>query len=167
MIEWQHFPKSSPPADLFLRTVRCFETKENEISSGKHRLDSNGVLDIMRPALEAEGYGVEDKKANHRIMVPVLFGRNGDVEKAFHVDGYHEAGKTVLEIEAGRAKTNYQFLKDFFEACAMIGVDYQVLAVRLDYRGNRDFEDIVTFFDTLYASGRLGIPLKGILVIGY
>ena len=91
----------------------------------------------------------------------------GNPEKSFEVDAYHEESKTVIEIEAGRALTNYQFLKNFFEACVMFTVEYLILAIRRIYRNRRDFEKIVTFFETLFASGKMSIPLKGILVIGY
>lgn len=75
--------------------------------------------------------------------------------------------KIVIEVEAGRAVTNYQFLKDLFQACVMSDVDYLVIAVRNIYRKNQDFEKVISFFNTLYASGRLILPLKGILIIGY
>ena len=97
----------------------------------------------------------------------MLFGQNGKLEKYFDADGYNITTKTVIEVEAGRAVTNYQFLKDLFQACMMYEVDYLVIALRKDYRGNPDFQNVITFFDTLYASGRLQLPLKGILIIGY
>lgn len=75
--------------------------------------------------------------------------------------------KTVIEIEAGRAVTNYQFLKDLFEACVMVNVEFLVIAVRKVYRNSHDFEKVITFFETLYASNRIALPLNGILVIGY
>jgi hypothetical protein len=99
--------------------------------------------------------------------VPVLFGLNGILEKSFEADAYHNENKTVLEIEAGRGVTNYQFLKDLFQACMMNNVEYLVIGVRRIYRTSKDFEKVVTFFDTLYASDRLQLPLKGILVVGY
>ena len=49
----------------------------------------------------------------------------------------------------------------------MYEVDYLVIDVRKEHRGNPDFQNVITFFDTLYASGRLQLPLKGILIIGY
>jgi len=49
----------------------------------------------------------------------------------------------------------------------MYEVEYLVIAVRKVYKGNPDFQNVITFFDTLYASGRLQLPLKGILIIGY
>lgn len=49
----------------------------------------------------------------------------------------------------------------------MFGVDYLVIAVRNDYRGGNDFEKVYTFLETMYISGRIVLPLKGILLIGY
>ncbi len=99
--------------------------------------------------------------------MPVLFGRNNQLEKSFQVNAFQKDTGTVLEVEAGRAVTNYQFLKDLFEACMMHDVSFLVIAVRIIYRKHPDFETVVTHFDTLYASGRLKLPLKGNLIIGY
>ena len=49
----------------------------------------------------------------------------------------------------------------------MSDVDKFCIAVRNEYRGVDDFSKVCTFFDSLYASGRLGIPLSGLLIIGY
>ena len=49
----------------------------------------------------------------------------------------------------------------------MHGVQYLGIAVRNDYRGNPDFDRVVRFFDTMYASNRLNLPLTGLLVVGY
>ena len=62
---------------------------------------------------------------------------------------------------------NYQFLKDLFQASVMADVDYLCIAVRNKYRTSQDFEKMSAFFDTLYASDRLQLPLKGILIVGY
>ena len=109
----------------------------------------------------------KSKKSNDKIKVPVLFGQNGKLEKYFDADGYNKATKTVIEVEAGRAVSNYQFLKDLFHSCMMYEVDYLVIALRKNYRGNSDFQNVITFFDTLYVSGRLQLPLKRVLIIGY
>lgn len=92
---------------------------------------------------------------------------NGKPKVSFDADAYHGEKKTVIEVEAGRALMNYQFLKDLFEACMMFDVEYLVLAVRRKYLKVNDFDQIVDFFDTLYASDRIELPLKGVLVIGY
>lgn len=89
------------------------------------------------------------------------------MEKYFEADALNPQNKTVVEVEAGRGVTNYQFLKDLFQACMMQEIEYLVIAVRNIYRGQKDFETVILFLDTLYASNRLKLPLKGILIIGY
>jgi len=49
----------------------------------------------------------------------------------------------------------------------MHDVHYLAIAVRKIYRGRQDFEVVCRFLNTLYASQRLQLPLKGILVVGY
>ena len=168
MITWQFFPKCDDAPGTLKQVVECFEQIAGEIDSETNTLSSNQVLHIVRPLLEEINFRVErGNRAEQKIKVPVLFGLNGNPEKSFEVDAYDERSKTVVEIEAGRAVTNYQFLKDFFEACVMFNVDYLILAIRKIYRNRRDFEKVVTFFETLFASGKLSIPLNGVLVIGY
>jgi hypothetical protein len=55
-------------------------------------------------------------KRADKIQAPVLFGRNGKLDKYFEADGLNEEFKTFLEVEAGRAVANYQFLKDLFSS---------------------------------------------------
>jgi hypothetical protein len=168
MINWQFFPKSRIIPEHLKNVLGVFELNENLISSEVHNYGSNEVLENVRTSLEKLDFQIEkSKKSSDKIKVPVLFGQNGKLEKYFDADGYNAATKTVIEVEAGRAVTNYQFLKDLFQACMMYEVDYLVIAVRKDYRGNPDFQNVITFFDTLYASGRLQLPLNGILIIGY
>ena len=78
-----------------------------------------------------------------------------------------ELCRNVVEVEAGRGYLNNQFLKDLFQACMMHNVDYCAIAVRNHYIKSRDFEKVKGFFETLFASGRLQLPLKGVLLIGY
>lgn len=111
------------------------------------------------------------KRKDEKVYVPVLYGNNGQVAKAFEADAHHREGRFVVEVEAGRGVINNQFLKDLFQACMMDDVDYLAIAVRNIYEAagikNPDFERVVTFFDTLYASSRMQLPLKGILILGY
>ena len=167
-IQYQYFPKScNVPTELQL-LVNVFFAKKDEIISSKFQLPSNEVLRILSSDIAALGYQVETgKKAVDKIKVPVLFGRNGSLEKYFEADCYNPKVKVVIEIEAGRAVTNYQFLKDIFQASVMHDVDYLTIAVRNIYRKQKDFDIVTNFLDTLYASNRLELPLKGILVIGY
>ena len=49
----------------------------------------------------------------------------------------------------------------------MYDIDLLAIALRNVYKSSDDFEKVVTFFDTLHASGRLQLPLTGVLIIGY
>jgi hypothetical protein len=168
MINWQFFPKSKVVPDHLTDLIGVFEYYQNSINSNDHNLNSNEVLETVRSGLEIQGFQIEkSKKAVDKIKVPVLFGINGKLEKYFEADGYNKINKSVIEVEAGRAVTNYQFLKDLFQACVMYDIDYLIIAVRNNYRGNPDFQNVITFLDTLYASDRLMLPLNGILIIGY
>ena len=172
MINWSHWPRSDVPTDLTRRIVDVFELALPEIDSSENGLPSNKVLEHVTDGLLGLGFKVEvGKKKSEKIHVPVLFGLNGQLEKSFEADAYHVEEGYVIEVEAGRAVVNNQFLKDLFQACMMKGVDYMAIAVRNLYEGggakSRDFARVVAFFDTLYASNRLKLPLKGIVVIGY
>lgn len=168
---WDYFPRFAQLPEGLRAIVTVFEESYMQISSVRHTLNSNAVLSVVAGGLRAAGWQVEGgKKKEDRIHVPVLFGPNGRVEKAFDADAaYWDAtmGRFVLEVEAGRGVTNHQFLKDFFEACMMQDVLFCAIAVRQLYAGNNDYKTVVTFFETLYASRRLELPLKGILVVGY
>ncbi len=167
-IQYQYFPKNKKLPFFLQEVVTVFINNNESICSSRNKLKSNIVLSIVSGELETLGFAIEQsKKQEEKIQIPVLFGKNGTLEKFFDADGYHQDRKIVLEVEAGRAVSNYQFLKDLFQACVMSDVEYLVIAVRNIYRSNPDFEKVITFFDTLYTSGRLELPLKGILIIGY
>jgi len=169
MINWQYYPKSHEISKVLMDIIEIFKKNNKSIDSSNHKLSSNDVLSVIRNDLISLGFNVEKgKKATDKIRVPVLFGRNGKLEKSFEADAYNDKSNIVLEVEAGRGYINNQFLKDLFQACVMINVDYLVIAVRNIYLNkNKDFEMIAMFFDTLYSSDRFILPLKGILLIGY
>ena len=169
MLNYQFFPKTKQMPDHLYQVAKAFENIYDLIDSENKCLKSNEVLAVVAPRLREMSFEVEQQ--SHKISVPVLFGRNGTVAKSFEADAYNKANKTVIEVEAGRALTNYQFLKDLFEACMMNDAEYLVIAVRNIYATksscSKDFEKIEQFFDTLYQSERMNLPLSGILLIGY
>lgn len=168
MTNWQFYPRSVNVTQDLNGVIEVFQRKCNLIDSRNHSMNSNEVLELVREDLESIGFKVERSRAREdKIVVPVLFGRNGAIEKYFEADGYNEKTQTVIEVEAGRAYSNHQFLKDLFQASVMSDVEYLVIAVRNTYRGSNDFDKITAFMDTLYASTRLSIPLRGVLIIGY
>ena len=168
MIKYQFFPRSRGVVKEIKDVINCFEKVASAIDSSKHNHVSNEVLEKLTPGLIKLGYQVEtSKKRDGKITVPVLYGMDNIVDKSFNADALSKDGKTVIEVEAGRAWDNNQYMKDIFQACLMFDVEYLVLAVRQIYRENPDFERIKIFLETLYISNRLHLPLKGILLIGY
>ena len=169
MINWAYFPQSEATPAIGVTLIELFQSRADDIDSATHDgQHSNEVLAKLSADLANLGFKVErGKRKSEKINVPVLFGRNGKIEKSFEADAFLESGRFVLEIEAGRAVVNFQFLKDLFQACMMQGVDYLGIAVRNTYKNSHDFERVFTFLDTLYKSNRLRLPLKGILIIGY
>ncbi|MBR5398935.1 MAG: hypothetical protein IK103_03980 [Bacteroidales bacterium] len=168
MLQYQFFPRSIGVNDTLNMVIECFSKHISEIESPDNKLKSNDVLKILEPDLKSIGFIVEEsKKSSDKIKVPVLFGKNNNIEKFFDADGVSEDGRIVLEVEAGRALANNQFLKDIFQACMMYSVEYLIIAVRNEYNDSKDFERIYDFLETLYINSRLKLPLKGILLIGY
>ena len=169
MINWAYFPQSQKPNSLIDKIIGVFKIHQADIDSSTHETQvSDEALSKLATSLESIGFEVErGKKKTDKIYVPVLFGKNGLVEKSFEADAYHREGKLVLEVEAGRGVTNYQFLKDLFQACIMQDIEVLAIAVRNQYKSSQDFNKVFTFFDTLYKSQRLQLPLEGVLIIGY
>jgi hypothetical protein len=168
MIRWVYYPNSTKLPGHLETVIKAFEKNEQFISSDSFQLVSNAVLAAIADDMENGGFLVErGKTKSDLIRVPVLYGENGSEDLSFEVDAYDPKSNTVVEVEAGRAFTNYQFLKDFFECCMMQNVDYFCVAVRKDYRGHKDYNSVCSFFSALFASRRMELPLKGILVIGY
>jgi hypothetical protein len=166
-VQWLYFPKCDRPPELALKIIEAFSTTPG-IASAEQTENSNFVLQLLSEPLRAMGFRVEAGKLSaQKVKVPVLFGRNGVALKTFEADAFHVEQGFVLEVEAGCAVANNRFLKDLFQACLMHGVDYVAIAVRSIYRESADFDRVAAFFEALYASGRLTLPLKGVLLIGY
>ena len=175
MINFQFFPRSLGMTSEMQDIVECFKKVESEKDADAH-LKSNDMLALLRPGLESLGFQVETGKSrNEQIYVPVLFSDNTQIDKFFAADALSSDHKIVIEVEAGRAVRNNQFLKDIFQACMMYEVEYLVIAVLNEYAFNSggksivgyDYKEVRTFLETMYINSRLQLPLKGILLIGY
>jgi hypothetical protein len=165
---YQLFPRSFGITDEIRAVVSCFEKNYEKIKSPDKNLSSDGVLKVLAEDLKLLNFRVEGSKASiDKIKVPVLFSINNKIDKFFDADAVSQDGKIVIEVEAGRGYRNNQFLKDIFQACMMPNVEYLVIAVRNHYYNSDDFKSIFQFLETLYISGRLQLPLKGIVLIGY
>lgn len=170
-INWQFYPKSEKIPEFLKVLTEIMERHEDKIKSPENNYSSNEVLEILRKDLEMIGFEVEKgKKKDEKIIIPVLYGLRGTKKKRFEADAYNKKTMTLLEVEGVACVANYLFLKDLFEACLMQNVDYLVIAmrnIRYEHSRNKDFRFVNNFLDTLYASNRLKLPLKGILIIGY
>jgi hypothetical protein len=172
---WMFYPRSTRPTRIALEVINCFANAQDEIASKLHdEMSSDAVLAALAPHLRLAGFRVEaSKKHVDKITVPVLLGERGTFDKSFDADAFHPGDRDgegfVLEVESGRGWTNNQFLKDLFQACVMQDVTHLAIAVRQWYpsSGTRDYELVCRFFETLFASDRLRLPLKGILIVGY
>jgi len=87
MIQYQFFPRSQGITDEIKNIIESFKSVENEIDSKTKELKSNDVLNMVRPFLEKNSFTVETGKGkNDKIDVPVLFGKNNNVDKSFYAD---------------------------------------------------------------------------------
>lgn len=111
MLRYQLFPRSVGLSDELRAVIDCFVTVYDDIKSPENTLNSDGVLRFLRPNLEQLGFRIETGKSKgEKIPVPVLFGLNNHIDRSFDADGVSGDGRIVLEVEAGRAVVNYQFL---------------------------------------------------------
>ncbi len=170
MIKYQLFPRSRGIEQNLQDIIDVFVTVD--ATKSKKHLKSNDMLSLLRPGLESLGFSVEKgKRMVDMIPVPVLFGEDNVIDKSFYADALSSDRKIVIEVEAGRAVANNQFLKDIFQACMMFEVEHLVIAVLNEYgsgsKKTHDFQTIKTFLETLFISNRLHLPLKSILLIGY
>ena len=169
MTSWQYYPRASQCPPHLIDVIDVFKKHAVRINSGrKRKRHSNAVLSVLASDLKQLDYRVETgKRRKDKVNVPVLFGRNGEVQKSFDADAYNRNESTVVEVEAARTVPGNQYLKDLIQASLMESVKYCVIAVRNRSNTSKDFETVCRFMDTMYASSRLRLPLDGILVIGY
>jgi hypothetical protein len=136
-------------------------------------VESNVALRQIAETLTKEhGYSVEKYPPGNLNRLPTLFGPDNSTLRYHDADGYSREDRTIIEVEAGTATANNAYLKDIFEASMVVDVDYLVLAVRKVYQSQKggsswDFKIVYDALDTIYASRRISLDLKGILLVGY
>jgi hypothetical protein len=156
--DWAHFPRDQDPSQLTRNVVTVFDEVADQIDSFCLGLDNNQVLERVAPGLKRLGF------------TPEVWVRCGP--KNFRLDAWHEEARVVLEVEAGQAVENNKLYKHLFKACAMDAADGLIIAVRNVYNRRRNFEEVRKLLEALYtcgnfASGKLVLPLKEVVVIGY
>ncbi len=169
MIKHMLFPEYTELNSHLENIIQVFRQHEGIIDSQINKFKSNEILYLLRAELLQVNMLVEMGKSNKdKIIVPISLGINYVGKKRyFQPDALSKDGKILLEVEAGQAVDNNKFLKDIFKASLMDQVEYLVIGVRNGYRGKNDFNTICNYLRMLYASTRIVLPLKGILIIGY
>lgn len=169
---WKFYPVRLPAPDWAEGVLKTFRSARSTIDSAKNRgVSSDAALAAIRPGLTKLGFEVErGKTAKQKIWRPVLFGENGKPVVAYEVDGFHDDAKIVLEVEAGRGAANNADHRDLVRASLMVDTDYIILAMMQEYRAGaqvtRSYEQTLKRLDAIYASDRLKLPLKGVLLVG-
>ncbi len=174
---WSYFPRNRRPDDWALQLVSVVASARDAIDSATAvGLSSSSVLASLRPGLEALGYTVEaGKLAADLIRRPVLFGSEGQWVVEYNVDAVHDELRIVLEIEAGRGARSNAVYRDLIRSALIVDVQFLALGVMHVFRyrsGARtvevpSFDDALRQIDAIYASGRLDMPFKGLLLFGY
>jgi len=163
------FPLDATPTESLNNVLNIFEHHKNTINShyddNEKRRNSDAVLKVLTPELESAGYLVEkSKKSDDKIAFVYS---DDSVVLTFEADAFHQQHKIAIEVEAGRAWDNKQFLKDIFEACLIDEIEYMVVAVRMLYRGRNDFDKVSSWLKAIYSSNKITLSFKGLLLIGY
>lgn len=172
---WAWFPRQNAPEPWVAPFIDVLRSRQSEIDSKSHKgLVSDALLARIRPGLQELGWEVEEGKlAGQKIHRPVLFGDNGAVKVKQEIDAWHPTLHIVLEMESGRAWMGNAVYRDLVRASLIADADYLVIGVRVHYEyGEKqtirnDFESTRDLLDSIYASGRLLLPFKGILVVGW
>lgn len=174
-IEYYCYPMSERPPQVAQEVVHAFREHETAVStielSQEASLTSDEVLDTVRPDLEAIGFDIEaGKAANERIYRPATFGENGEPDRRYAVDGYHEEENCVIEVEAGRAWDSNHTHRNLIRAMTMVDVDMLVMAVPREYKHTNAttpaFDKSREIVETLYRTGRVDIPFR-LVLLGY
>lgn len=170
---WKFYPSRSPAPPWVADVISTFSAAQAHIDSRSNRgVTSDAALANVRPGLMRLGFDIEISKSRaDKLTRPVLFGEAGRSVVAYEVDGFHRKHGIVLEVEAGRGAANNADYRDLIRTSLMVDADYLVLAMMLRYSGGgttiKSYEVTRDRIDAVYASERLRLPLKGILLIGY
>lgn len=170
---WHYFPANDEPPAWAVQFVAVVAAAEDAISSA----DTNGpksdtVLGELRTGLEALNYEVEaGKAAASLIKRPVLFGEAGVPTVLYEIDAYQPEMKIVVEVEAGRGVMSNAGFRDLLRTSLIADADYLAMMIPISYRSggktSAGYEPLLEFLRAVHWSGRLKLPFKGILLVGY
>lgn len=160
----------------FVGVVTDAEASISTVGANPAGLRSDAVLGAMAEGLAAGGYAVETgKAAANKIKRPVLFGENGEPSVSYEIDAFHDQHGIVVEVEAGRGARGNASYRDIVRTSLIVDAQYLALLLPIAYRhlssGKpivvRAYEDTRAQLDAIYASERLKLPFRGVLLVGY
>lgn len=102
-------------------------------------------------------------------------GGGGQGDDGHDIDAFHDEFGIVVEVEAGRAASNNATYRDIIRASLILDANYLVLLLPVIYRFNNrgQLASVAAFtrgldlLSALYASQRLPLSLRGVLLVGY
>lgn len=172
--DWAFFPRHLSPPHWISEFNETIKQSQSLIESNLHeRFDSDEVLHVLRKSLVEQGWLIEaGKKAADKISRPVLYGDRGVTKVYYEIDGWHPDHKAVLEIESGRGWQGNAFYRDLVRTSLVQEAEYLVIGLRTSYsyakvKNQNDFQKALDQLDAVFASGRLQLPFKGILLFGW
>ena len=172
--EWCLFPWHLSAPNWVGEFANAVEKNQKVINSEEHnKFDSDEVLKALEKDLENIGWKIETwKKDIQKIFRPVLYGDKGKTRVSYEIDGWHPEHKIVLEIESGRGWMGNAFYRDLIRTSIIQDADYLILGMRLSYsyckvKSQNDYAKAKEQLDAIYASGRLTLPFKGVLLFGW
>lgn len=172
--EWSLFPRHLAAPTWVDEFVRVLQVNQEAINSIEHnKFESDTVLRALERDLVEIGWQIESgKKAGQKIYRPVLYGDQGKTRVSYEIDGWHPASKIVLEIESGRGWMGNAFYRDLIRASIIQEADFLIIGMRLSYsygkvKQQNDYLKAKEQLDAIFASGRLQLPFKGIMLFGW
>ena len=99
----------------------------------------------------------------------------GEIESPTHTRKSNEVLSIIspdpkgigFQVEESKASEDIIKVPVLFSQNNRIDKFFEADAVSKDYNGHPFFDTIFNFFETLFTNGRLQLPLKGIVLIGY
>jgi hypothetical protein len=175
---WSYWPRNVKPPEWAISFTGVVAGSESQVSTvdKKTGISSDGVLSVLAPGLVALGYAVETGKTKAgKIVRPVLFGENGAAEVSYEIDAFHDALGIAVEVEAGRGAAGNADYRDIVRTSLILDSQFMALLMPIRYRttsAGREhaipaYERTRNQLSAIYASERLVLPFKGVLLVGY
>lgn len=179
--KWSYYPKNERPpswVDDLVAATQATQTSIHSVPlprSGEDR-KSDAVLARLRPSLLSLGYNVESGKTREmKISRPVLFGENGKPEVSYDIDAFHDELGIAIEVEAGRGAANNADYRDILRTSLLLDAQHLALFMPIAYHYKSAGKSLVmnaydntrSQLEAIYASHRLRLPFRGVLLVGY